>query len=63
MKACLCSTMTQTRLNSCMLLHTYKDIADKLDAEKVVKSFVDGHTDRKKNCCDNLIYYSSSYDF
>ena len=40
--------MTQTQLNSCMLLHVYKNIADQLDIENVIKSFVDSQLYRQE---------------
>ena len=47
MEAYLHSAMTQTRPNSCMLLHGYKNINNQLFAEKVVNPFVDGYVDKK----------------
>ena len=47
MNAYLRSNVTQTGLDSCTLLQAYKDINIRLDAEKLVKFFVDGHIDKK----------------
>ena len=52
-KAYLRSSLTQERL-SCMLLHVYQDITDKLDTEKIIKSFVGNHFYRKKRITVNI---------
>jgi len=36
----LCSTMTEKRLNNCLLLHVYKSYTDALDLISVAKEFI-----------------------
>ena len=52
--SCLCqlktylrSTMSQTRLNHCMLLHVHKERTDKLDILQVVREFVSANERRQ----------------
>ena len=40
MKTWLRSTMQQSRLNWCMILHIHKDLTDALDLDKVANEFV-----------------------
>lgn len=47
-KTYLRSTMTQQRLNSTLLVHTYKDLTDSLNVEEIISLFVANHIDRKK---------------
>lgn len=47
-KTYLRSTMGQYRLNSCLILHTYKELTDQIDTEEIIKEFVSGRTDRLK---------------
>ena len=37
------NSMGQKRLNSCMLLHIYKEINDEIDPREVIKQFVQSH--------------------
>jgi hypothetical protein len=48
-KTYLRQTMTQTRLNSCMMLHIHKDKTDSIDIHTIARSFV--------NCRDERIQY------
>ena len=48
LKTYLRNTMTQKRLNSTLLLHTYKELTDKLNVEEIISLFVENHIDRKK---------------
>lgn len=47
-KTAMRSSMGQLRLNSCLLLHIYKERTDEIDVELVIKEFVKGHTDRQQ---------------
>ena len=40
------STMTESRLNNVMLLHTHKDITDDLDIIKIAKEFISANSRR-----------------
>ena len=42
------SSMTERRLNHCLLLHIHKDLTDSLDLISVAKEFVGMHDERKK---------------
>jgi hypothetical protein len=48
LKTYLRATMGQERLNSCMLLLTYRELTDSLETDSVISEFVSGHTDRAK---------------
>ena len=46
-KTYLRSSMTEERLNNCLLVHVYKEIAEELDLEAISRDFVradDAHT-------------------
>ncbi len=43
------STMTEKRLNNCLLLHVHKDIADELNLEDIAKQFVSCKTERNRH--------------
>ncbi len=43
------STMSEERLNNCMLLHIHKDITDKLNLQEVARDFVSLHEERKRH--------------
>lgn len=47
-KTFLRNSMGQQRLNSCMLLHIYKELNDKINVNSIIGDFVAGHVDRKK---------------
>ena len=40
--------MSQRRLNSCMILHTYKEETDEINAEEVVCELAKSHIDRAR---------------
>lgn len=42
------SSMTECRLNNCLLLHVHKDITDSLDLIDVASEFVNANTERKR---------------
>jgi len=42
------STMTEKRLNNCLLLHVHKDLTDKLNLLEVANEFISVNSDRKK---------------
>jgi len=42
------STMTEKRLNNCLLLHVHKDLTDKLNLVEVANEFISVNSDRKK---------------
>ena len=42
------STMSEERLNNCLLLHVHKDITDALDYVEIAKNFIDVNPERKK---------------
>ena len=41
--------MTEERLNNCLLVHVYKEIADELDLEAISRDFVGADDARKKH--------------
>jgi len=44
------STMTEQRLNNCLLLHTYKDLTDNIDLLAIAKEFIAvGVTNERRN--------------
>ena len=42
------STMTEKRLNNCLLLHVHKDLTESLDLVSIAQEFVLKYDDRKK---------------
>ena len=42
------STMTEKRLNNCLMLHVHKEFTDSLDLISVAKIFVSAYDERKK---------------
>ena len=42
------SSMTEQRLNHCLLLHVHKELTDSLDLISIAKEFVGLHDERKK---------------
>ena len=42
------STMTEKRLNNCLMLHVHKEFTDSLDSISVAKIFVSAYDERKK---------------
>ena len=42
------STMTEQRLNNCLLLHVHKDLTDSLDLVDAAKEFTAKNSDRRK---------------
>ena len=43
----LCSSMSEQRLNNCLLLHIHKDLTGSCDMEKVAKDFIAVNTERR----------------
>ena len=43
----LCSSVSEQRLDNCLLLHIYKDLTDSCDMEKVAKDFIAVNTERR----------------
>ena len=41
--------MTEERLNNCLLVHVYKEIAEELDLEAISRDFVRADDARKKH--------------
>lgn len=54
LKSYLRSTMTDKRLNNLLLIHTHKDLCDKLDLVKIAQSFVSANN-RRKNYFGNFL--------
>ena len=48
-KTCLRSSMTEERLNNCLLVHVYKEIAEELGLEAISRDFVRADDARKKH--------------
>ena len=48
-KTYLRSSMTEERLNNCLLVHVYKEIAEELDLEAISRDFVRADDARKKH--------------
>ena len=42
------SSMTEKRLNHCLLLHVHKELTDSVDLVAVAKEFIDSYDERKK---------------
>ena len=58
-KTCPRTTMSQERLNHCMILHFQKEITDKLKIEDIGNQFVSASNDRKI-AMENLISIRTS---
>ena len=41
--------MTEERLNNCLLVHVYKEIAEELDVEAISRDFIRADDARKKH--------------
>ena len=42
------SSMTEQRLNNCMLLHIHKDLTDDLDLHEIAKEFISSNDERHR---------------
>ena len=42
------STMTEKRLNNCLMLHIHKDLTDELDINNIASTFVSANNERLK---------------
>ena len=42
------STMTEKRLNNCLLLHVHKDLTDSLNMQDIATEFISVSDDRRK---------------
>ena len=43
------ATMTEERLNNCLMLHVHKDVTDSLSITVIAEEFVSTNEDRKKH--------------
>ena len=52
--------MTEERLNNCLLVHVYKEIAEELDLEVISRDFVRADDARKKHFgCFRFVFFRS----
>ena len=42
------STMSEQRLNNCMMLHIHKEITDSCDMHEIAKEFVSANSERQR---------------
>ena len=42
------SSMSEQRLNNCMLLHIHKDLTDACDIEQIARDFISVNSERRK---------------
>ena len=43
------STMTEKRLNNCLLIHVHRDIVDELSLKEIAVEFVSANDERRKH--------------
>ena len=49
---CVCASMTQSKLNHCMLLRVHKDRTDSIDTKDIASEFI-------QNCSTHTAYFGS----